>query len=308
MITFLKNNEGLVPCYQWESGCWVIVELPTKGDKDYLINELKIPSDFYNDIADMDERPRIEIEGGWCMIVIRIPVTLTYTKLPYSTVPLGIIFKDDICISISFHSTDMLPGFVKFTRHKGIDRKTNLELVLRLMLSSSVWFLKYLKQIDHKIKLAEDQLEKSIKNEDLHSLLRLSKCMVYFKTSIKGNDILIHKIKNLKEYKHEIDPELIEDVEIESQQALEMTNIYSDILSGTMDAYSSVISNNLNHIMKLLTSISIILMIPTLISSFYGMNVPNSLQMNSSGFHIIILISFLCAIVGLLFFKKKNWI
>jgi magnesium transporter len=179
--------------------------------------------------------------------------------------------------------------------------------VLKLLLSSSVWFLKYLKQINQQIKLAENQLEKSIKNEELQALLQIEKCLVYFTTSLKGNDILVHRLKNIKDHRDTFDPELVEDVEIELRQALETTNIYSDILSGMMDAYASVISNNLNIIMKQLTSISIILMIPTLIASLYGMNVPNIFQENPLGFWIVLFISAIISISGVLLFKFKKW-
>lgn len=281
---------------------------PTESDRNYLIDELKIPLAFYNDIEDVDERPRIELEDGWYLIIIRVPLKTSDTSLPFSTIPLGIIFKDEIFVSLSFHSIEMLPDFIKYTQRKAIKKENNFDLVLKLLLSSSVWFLKYLKQINQQIKLAEKQLEKSIRNEDLQTLLQIEKCMVYFTTSLKGNDILIHKIKHIKENRENADLELLEDVEIELRQALETTNIYSDILSGMMDAYASVISNNLNVILKLLTSISILLMIPTLIASFYGMNVPNALENNPFGFWIVILISFLISLVGLLIFRRKNWI
>ncbi len=309
MITFLKNGPiGLINCPTWEPNCWVNMVSPTESDRNYLIDELKIPLAFYNDIEDVDERPRIELEDGWYLIIIRVPLKTSDTSLPFSTIPLGIIFKDEIFVSLSFHSIEMLPDFIKYTQRKAIKKENNFDLVLKLLLSSSVWFLKYLKQINQQIKLAEKQLEKSIRNEDLQTLLQIEKCMVYFTTSLKGNDILIHKIKHIKENRENADLELLEDVEIELRQALETTNIYSDILSGMMDAYASVISNNLNVILKLLTSISILLMIPTLIASFYGMNVPNALENNPFGFWIVILISFLISLVGLLIFRRKNWI
>ena len=223
---------------------------PTESDRNYLIDELKIPLAFYNDIEDVDERPRIELEDGWYLIIIRVPLKTSDTSLPFSTIPLGIIFKDEIFVSLSFHSIEMLPDFIKYTQRKAIKKENNFDLVLKLLLSSSVWFLKYLKQINQQIKLAEKQLEKSIRNEDLQTLLQIEKCMVYFTTSLKGNDILIHKIKHIKENRENADLELLEDVEIELRQALETTNIYSDILSGMMDAYASVISNNLNVILK----------------------------------------------------------
>lgn len=307
MRTFLKNGTGIIQCEQWQPNCWVNIENPTQADKSYLLDELQIPEAFYNDIEDIDERPRIEIENGWYLILIRVPFKTNDDSLPFSTAPLGIIFKGEIFVTISFNTVEMITDFVQYSQRKSIHVKDNFDLVLRLLLSSSVWFLKYLKQINQKIKLAEKQLERSIRNEDLQTLLQIEKCLVFFTTSIKGNDILTHRIKNLKEYKDTYDQDLFEDVEIESRQAQETTNIYSDILSGMMDAYASVISNNLNVIMKVLTSISIILMIPTLVASLYGMNVPNTLQDNKYGFWIVILISFFISTFGVIFFRRKKW-
>ncbi len=216
------------------------------------------------------------------------------------------IFKDDTFVSLCFQQTDILSDFVIYTQRKKILVKDHFDLVLKLLLSSSVWFQKYLKQINQRIKLAEQNLEKSIKNEELQALLQIEKCLVFFITSLKGNDILFHRMRNLKNHKDTFDLDLLEDVEIELRQAEETTNIYSNILTGMMDAYASVISNNLNIIMKRLTSISIILMIPTLVASFYGMNVPNGLQENKNGFLIIIVISIIISILGVFFFKKKK--
>lgn len=307
MKTFLINGVGLVPSEKWESNCWINIESPTQSDISYLLDELQIPEAFFNDIEDVNERPRIEIENGWFFILVRIPYKNAEDNIPYSTVPLGIIFKGDIFVSICFYKTEMISDFIAYTGRKRIIKKDNFDLVLKLLLSSSVWFLKYLKQINQRIKLAENKLEKSIKNEDLHRLLQIEKCLVFFTTSLKGNDILAHRIKNLKDYKNTFDYELIEDVDIELRQALETTNIYSDILSGMMDAYASVISNNLNVIMKQLTSFSIILMIPTLIASLYGMNVPNSFENNPFGFWIILLISIILSSIGVFIFMKRKW-
>ena len=216
------------------------------------------------------------------------------------------MFKEDVFVSLCFHQTDILTDFVLYTKRKNISIENNFDLVLKLLLSSSIWFLKYLKQINQRIKLAEDNLEESIKNEELQALWQIEKCLVFFMTSLKGNDVLFRRIKNLKAHQGTYDPELLEDVEIELRQAEETTNIYSNILTGMMDAYASVISNNLNVIMKRLTSISIILMIPTVIASLYGMNVPNNLQENPYGFWLVLSISLLVSVLGVLLFKKKN--
>lgn len=281
--------------------------MPNRRQKKYLLQELQIPEEFYNDIEDIDERPRIEVENRWTLIIIRIPVSTDNVKLPFNTIPVGIVFKEEICVTISFYKTEMLKDFVIYTQRKNKDIKDNFDLVLKLLLSSSVWYLKYLKQVNQKIKLAEDNLEESIKNEELQALLQIEKCLVFFMTSLKGNDILLHRIKNVKSQRETYDPELLEDVEIELRQAQETTNIYSDILTGMMDAYASVISNNLNAIMKQMTSISIILMIPTVIASLYGMNVPNNLENNNYGMPIIILVSVLLSMSGVFLFKRRRW-
>lgn len=307
MRKYYKNGvSGLETVTDINQNCWISIESPTLEDKSFLLHDVKIPEAFYNDIEDIDERPRIEEENGWNLIIVRIPYKSDDPKLPFSTLPLGLIFNHKSFVSLCFHKVEMLDDFVIYTHRKQLRVKDNFDLVLKLLLSSSIWYLKYLKQINQRIKLAEDNLEKSIKNEELQTLLELEKCLVYFITSIKGNDILFHRIKNLKSERDNFDPDLLEDVDIELKQALEMANIYSNILSGMMDAYASVISNNLNVIMKRLTSVSIILMIPTLIASLYGMNVPNQLENNPYGLWIVILFSSLLALIGAYLFKKKN--
>ena len=307
MITILKNNTGFVISDKWEPKSWVNVEEPTLEDKNYLLKTLQIPEAYYNDIEDFDERPRFEIDEGWYLALMRIPIKNKDYKLPFSTIPLGIIFKEDIFVSVCFFKNEMITDFINYTKRKSIKIQNNFDITLRLLLSSSIWYLKYLKQINQKIKLAEDKLEKSIRNEDLQTLLQIEKCLVFFTTSLKGNDVLVNRIKNLKEYKDSYDSELIEDVEIELKQALDTTNIHSEILSGMMDAYASVISNNISVIMKRLTSISIILMIPTLIASLYGMNVPNVFENNALGFWIILAISFSIATMTVIVFIKRKW-
>lgn len=305
MKAFYKNDNGLISINDWQPNCWINIENPTDDEKNYLFNELQIPQTFFNDINDIDERPRIEIENDWHLIIFRIPVVSEDVKIPFYTIPVGIVFKDEICVTISFHRNEVLSDFVNYTQRKKTDVKDNFDLTLKLLLSSSVWYLKYLKQVNQKIKLAEDNLEKSIKNEELQALLQIEKSLVFFMTSLKGNSIVLHRIKNMRNIN--LDAELLEDVDIELRQALEMTNIYSDILTGTMDAYASVISNNMNDIMKKMTSISIILMIPTVIASFYGMNVPNSLQENPFGLPIIIAVSILFSSLGVFLFMKRKW-
>ncbi|WP_316636249.1 magnesium transporter CorA family protein [uncultured Flavobacterium sp.] len=307
MKAFRNNNNGLIETQEWTPDCWINVESPSETEKKYLLEELQIPEAFYNDIEDIDERPRIEIEDGWTLIIMRVPIKSNDVKLPFQTIPIGVVFKEDICVTISFYKTEMISDFVQYTKRKNIHIKDNFDLVLRLLLSSSVWYLKYLKQINQKIKLAEDNLEKSIKNEELQALLQIEKCLVFFITSLKGNDVLFHRIKNLKAHREHFDPDLLEDVDIEISQAQDTANIYSNILTGMMDAYASVISNNMNNIMKQMTSISIILMIPTLIASLYGMNVPNGLEESKYGFWILLFVSVILSSCGAFLFKRRRW-
>lgn len=306
MRTFYKNSAGIVPCAEWEPKCWIHIECPVADDKEYLLS-FGFPVSFLNDLDDIDERPRIEFEDGWYFVILRVPYRNGNPKLPFSTAPMGLIFKDDIFISLCHVKTELIPDFIIYSARKNINYKDYFDLVLRLILNSSVWFLKYLKQINLHIKSAESELEKSVKNEELQRLLQIEKCLVYFTTSLKGNDILINRLKNIKNQKDNYDEELLEDVEIESKQAQETTSVYSDILSGMMDAYASVISNNLNIIMKRLTSISVLLMIPTLIASLYGMNVPNGLEDFPIGFWVILAVSMFFSGIGLIFLKKKKW-
>lgn len=308
MRSFLINGNGLVATPKWEPNCWVNIVKPTQEDKEFALETLGVPLAFYEDIEDVDERPRIEIEDGWTFILMRLPckVEEDETTAPFTTVPLGIMFKDDVFVSVCFYKTDIISDFINHTKRKGIKRTDNINFIFRLLLSSSVWFLKYLKQIRSRALLAENQLEQSIRNEDLQTLLKLEKCLVYFTTSLRGNDMLTHRLKNMRSYQDVYDPELVEDVEIESKQALEMTNIYSDIFSGMTETYASVISNNLNIVMKRLTTISIVLMLPTLIASYFGMNLEKGTTIFNNLFLIVIVISIVLTFITAYFLLRNG--
>ncbi len=161
MIKFYKNSNGLEISEKWSSNAWISVVNPTAQEKDYLIKTLHVPEDFYNDIEDIDERPRIEIEEGWTLIVIRIPLISDEDKLPFSTMPLGIIFKDDVILTLSFKESDVLQDFIVYQNKKKLEIKDHYDLVLKLLVSSKIWYLKYLKQLSQMINKAEDNLEQS---------------------------------------------------------------------------------------------------------------------------------------------------
>ena len=293
---------------QWLPNSWVNVVCPNNDDFEFLTKTLNVPESFLDDIADTDERPRTDTEGNWLLTILRIPVQNKQNEnLPFGTVPIGIITNNEIIISVCYYNTDLLPDFIEHTRRKGIIVRNKLDLILRLIYSSAVWFLKYLKQINLDISAAEKELERSIRNEDLLRLMRLQKTLVYFNTSIRGNEVMIGKLKTIFQDTDYLDKELVEDVIIELKQALNTVNIYSDILTGTMDAFASIISNNVNTIMKRMTSLSIVLMLPTLIASFYGMNVDIHLEEVPFAFSLIVLFSIGLSTLAFVIFRKIKW-
>lgn len=307
MRTYLYCDAGFVQIPEWKPNCWINVENPDLSDLEFLTKELNVPQSFLNDIADTDERPRTETEGNWLLTILRVPIPNDVDGIPFVTVPIGIITNDDIIISVCYHRTEMLADFITYSKRKKIDVRNKLDLILRLIHSSAVWFLKYLKQISNDLKSAEKELEKSIRNEDLHRLMKLQNTLVYFNTSIRGNQVMITRLKGIFQDTNYLDIELLEDVDIELKQALNTVNIYSDILTGTMDAFASIISNNVGSIMKRMTSISIILMVPTLIASFYGMNVDVHLEELPYAFALIVVISILLSAMAFLAFKRLKW-
>ena len=307
MRTFLMGKVGFVEKKVWEPNCWINVVSPTQDDLRYLIDEMGIPEAFIDDVLEVVDRSRLVCSDGWTLMILRIPFKSVDTSIPFITVPLGIIVKEDMFVTVCYYETEMIPDFINYVIRKNLEIANNWDLVFRLFLSASVWYLKYLKQINAQMHMAEVELERSIRNEELQRLLKIEKSLVFFITSLRGNDNLLIKMKTLKVQRQFFDEDLVEDVEIELRQAQDSARIYSDILSGTMDAYASVISNNLNIVMKRMTSISIILMLPTLIASLYGMNVPNSLEENPYGFLIVIVISILFSVFGFIVFKWRHW-
>ena len=233
------GEAGLVEKQEWLPNSWVNVECPDADDFDFLTKTLGVPESFLDDIADVDERSRTEIEGDWLLTILRIPVQSDVAGIPFTTVPLGVITNNDIIVSICYYHSEMLTDFIEHTRKKSVLVRNKLDLIFRLIYSSAVWFLKYLKQINVDVTAAEKELEKSIKNEDLLRLMKLQKTLVYFNTSIRGNEVLIGKLKTIFSDTDYLDADLVEDVVIELKQAYNTVNIYSDILTGTMDAFAS---------------------------------------------------------------------
>ena len=308
MKTFWNYTGGLATINEWQPNCWIQVTCPTEEDQLYLENEFNIPDYFMPDISDTDERARYEYDDGWMLIILRIPyVKEIRSRTPYTTVPLGIIHKRDVTITVCYYETNMMIDFVSFQQKRGEGFTDYVDMTFRLFLSSAVWYLKRLKQINGLIEKAKRNLDREVNNESLIGLSRLQDSLTYFITSIRGNETLLSKLK-FKLQIDELDADLIEDVNIEMSQARETTNIYSNILESTMDTYSSIINNNMNTVMRTLTSVSILMMFPTLIASLFGMNLVNGMESNKYGFVIAMVIS--VAVSGLFWwiFRHKRLI
>ena len=308
MKTFWNTQGGLSQLQEWQPNCWIQVTCPTEEDQRELEEKFNIPDYFLSDISDTDERARYEYDDGWMLIILRIPyVKEVRSRTPYTTVPLGIIHKRDVTITVCYYETNMMLDFVSFQQKRGEGFNDYVDMIFRLFLSSAVWYLKRLKQISMLIDKAKRNLDREVNNESLIGLSRLQDSLTYFNTSIRGNENLLQKLK-FKLQIDELDADLIEDVNIEMTQARETTNIYSNILESTMDTYQSIINNNMNTIMRTLTSVTIILMLPTLVASFFGMNLINGMENSPVGFGVAIVLSVVISVISWFIFRHKRLI
>ena len=276
MLTIHKTINGkMTKLDQVEDGCWVNLTYPSEDELNTVAATLNVEPTFLRAALDEEETARIDTEDGQTLIIIDVPAVEKDDAVVYSTLPLGIIVTDKHIITVCLKETSILKDFQDgLVRFAETQKRTSF--ILYMLLQVAKRFLQYLKQIDKIYNYMERQLYKSQRNKELIQLLDLEKSLVYFNTSLKANEVTLEKILRGRIITlYEEDHDLLEDVLIEVRQAIEMANIYSSIISGMMDAFASVISNNLNVIMKVLTSITILLTIPNIFFSFYGMNVAN---------------------------------
>ena len=308
MITYWETGTSFNRLAEYQPNCWINLQEPTNEEVELLINNYNAPRDFIMDVLDTDERSRIEVEEDNILIILRVPLNNQNNGIPFTTVPLGIIFSNNQIITICSRRTKIISSLIKAVNENKITIVNKFDYVLRIFLLSAVWFLQFLKEINVQTALIEKDLETATKNKELHRLLSMEKCLVFFITSLKSNEMVLAKMRNGRNMSGiEHDEDLMEDVIIETKQALEMANVYSDIHTGMMDAFASIISNNLNVIMKQLTAVTIILMIPNMVASMYGMNVPNGLEESHFAFGYVISISTVLVLIGIYTFKRKNW-
>ena len=275
MVELFKTIDGKIqPVEEYQNDVWINMTAPTPDEINEVVSRTGVEEEFLLAALDDEETSRIEAEDNQKLIIIDIPMQQKENDgVIYMTIPLGIILLEKsiitVCLKDSAIIKELSDGFVK-----GVFTNLKTRFVFQLLYRVAVRYLQYLKQIDKLSNFVERQLHRSMKNKELIQLLELEKSLVFFSTSLKADEMTLEKILRGRFIKlYDEDQELLEDVLIEIKQAIEMSNIYSSILSGTMDAFASVISNNLNIVMKVLTSITILMAIPTMVASFYGMNV-----------------------------------
>lgn len=310
IITIYRSgvDNGLEVTGRYESGAWVNVVNPSPAEISELVTRFTIPSDFLTDPLDVDERARIEREEGNTLILLRTPRReATEADIPFTTLPIGIILTQGLVITISLTEVDVVAEFLN-GKVRNFSTGNSTRFVLLLFLRTSLLFLRYLKEINRMTTAIENDLHRALRNVQLIRLLNMEKSLVFFITSLRSNALMLEKFNTSGCLRmNEDDRDIFEEVVIENKQAIEMANIYTSILSGMMDAFASIISNNLNVVIKLLTTVTIILMIPTLVASIYGMNVELPFQHSQYAFLIVIAFSIMVSILGIAVFWRKEF-
>ena len=307
--TDIETNK-LEEIKEFKKGSWINLVNPSEQEIKKVCESANIQEDFIRDALDFEEKARIDREedDGTTLFVVDVPIVEKNEENDvYTTMPLGmIVVRDDFFITISLRKNKVIEDFEK-RKIKDFQTYKKSKLIFQILYLNSSYYLSYLKLINKETEIAEYILKNSMKNKELLKLLSLEKSLVYFTTSLKSNELVMERTLRGKFIKlYDDDEDILEDAITENKQAIEMAKIYSDILNGTMEAYASIISNNLNGVMKFLTSITIVLAIPTMISSFWGMNVNLPFQDSKLGFVIMIAISAILTLVVTWWLKKKD--
>lgn len=323
MLTIYKttlNGELVTTDVLTEKGTWINLVAPSEAELQRVNQELGISSDFLRAPLDEEEIPRIEAEECQVLILISIPVVREDRgSTIYDTIPLGVIITEDNLVTVCLRENAILEEFVA-TRPKSFYTFKKTRFLLQILFKTATLYLKYLRQIDRQTGEIEERLQVSMKNEELMRLLNLGKSLVYFTTALKSNEIVMEKL--LRTQLTRVDPDsqaaarvvkmypededLLEDVITENKQAIEMGDIYTNILNGMMDAFASIISNNLNIVMKFLTSVTIVLSLPTMVASFYGMNVSLPFQRSPYAFSGIMVLSLALSLIAVYLLARQK--
>ncbi len=310
MINIYKTEDGVLQeLNEFIPGAWVHVSMPDDDDVTRIVEELGVDPDYVRAALDEEETPRVDSEEGDTLIIVDIPVMereKSNSSLLYSTLPLAIIHRQDMIITVCLRDTSLINMF-KDGKVRGFNTVKKTRFILLLLQKNAARYLTYLKHIDKTSVSIESELHKSMQNRELIQMLALEKSLVYFSTSLTSNERVLKKLLRLDFIQnYPDDTELLEDLLVENEQAINMCSIHRDILSGTMDAFASIISNNLNVVMKLLASITIVLSIPTIVASFFGMNTGVPFEGEPMGFYIVMAIACGFSIItAIILWRKK---
>lgn len=322
MLRIYKTNNKVITEMEnmTESNLWIDMVAPTEEEIKRVCSKYHIDEDLIRAPLDYEERPRIEAYDGQVLILINMPnVAIEKSPLVYDTLPLAMVVTEEIIITSCLQPCILVDELLRSRFTPMTNKRTRF--ILQMLYNNAKLFLRYLTEINKKSTAIEQHLHKSLKNEELIKLLNLEKSLVYFTTSLRSNEMVLEKL--LRTYlrkihdeeseitarvlkKYEEDEDLLEDVITENKQAIDMADIYTNILSGTMDAFASIISNNLNMVMKFLASITIVMAIPTIITSFFGMNVGLPLQEWPFAYVGIIGLTFCLMFIGAIIITKKK--
>ena len=311
MIRIFKTEDGAMhEKEEMQPGCWIALTNPTASEIIDIADAYQIDPDHLKAPLDEEERSRIEVEEEYTLVLVDIPsIEERSCKDWFVTIPLAIIMTNDVLITVCLEETPVLTSFMD-GRVRDFHTFMKTRFILQILYKNATQYLQYLRIIDKKSEVIERKLHQSQKNEELIELLELEKSLVYFTTSLRSNEVVLEKLlRTEKIKKYPEDTDLLEDVIVENKQAIEMAGIYSGILSGTMDSFASVISNNLNIVMKFLATVTIVMSIPTMVASFYGMNV-NSRGMpfanHPYGFVIVLGFALALSLLVAYIFNKKD--
>ena len=304
---YLTVDDHLTEINTLEKGCWVHLQNPTREEIDGLNARFALDPTYLQAALDEEESARIERDGDQTLIIVDIPyVEAEGNGYSYTTIPMGIIMVDDVIITVSTRESTIITDFTE-ERIRGFWTFKRTRFILQLLHRNASRFLTYLKQIDKASGFVQKRLEADMRNQELLQMMKLEKSLVYFSTSLKGNEMVMERMLRMDMLrKYPDDSDLLEDVIIENKQAMEMCAIYRDIMSGNMDAYASIISNSLNIVMKILTSVTVIMAIPTLVSSLWGMNVGVPFQQNPFGFWLVMGIALIVSAAAFVILWKKK--
>ncbi len=308
MIAIYKHSDaGLMQLTEPVDGCWINV-LDPNPEEIHWLHGLDVPQDYITYSLDIDERARTERENGDVLLVLRTPhFQGQAVDIPYTTIPMGIIISSHYLITICKYENEILADFAS-GRMRNLSTAKRLRFVLRLLLNTATKYLTYLREINKLVDVLEDQLQQSTRNKEVMELLKYQKSLTYFTTALKSNELMMERLQRSQLFKtFPEDEDLLEDVLTENQQAIEMTNISSNILSSMMDAFASIISNNLNVVLKFLAAITIVLSLPTLVASFFGMNVDLPFTNTSHAFGLVLGISITLSLLVAYIFYKRDW-